>query len=278
MTAEPVELEKPAKRTEAEMLDLLRKRHTSEGRDNGAWAFMTHVRDESGFKATRTIDAIAMSLWESRGLELHGFEVKVSRADWLRELAHPEKADGYIGRVDRWWLVAAEGVAKAPEMPTGWGLMVAQGDKLRVAVQAPLLERTPEQKLISRSWLVCLLRSAGAVPKSRPEDIVAANEQGFRDGVESAKRNSSSYEQMYKTASQDLRTLRETVSAFQRESGLELRSYGEQVGERAAKIGQLVNSAMQGDQRLEASRQRLLSMAVELNRAAGDLRQLGGGE
>lgn len=46
------------------------------------WAILFDVGNATGGRATRRADAVAMSLWPSRGLELYGFEIKVSRADW----------------------------------------------------------------------------------------------------------------------------------------------------------------------------------------------------
>ncbi|HEY3924379.1 MAG TPA: hypothetical protein VGL75_07440 [Acidothermaceae bacterium] len=271
MTAETL-----TKRTESEMIALLRARHAPSGRDNGEWAFMTGVRNEAGFKATRTIDALALSLWESRGHELHGYEVKVSRSDWLRELADPAKADGFIARCDRWWLVAAEGVAKAAEMPTGWGLLVAQGDKLRAVVQAPKLPRTPEQRVIDRSWLVCLLRGAGAVPKSRPEDIEAARDAGFNAGVASHEGANKQWRDMYERCRDELTALRDSIRAFEREAGFTLSQYGDVTGERGARAGQLVRAALDGDRQLATEHSRLLRMAEEMTRAAERLREIAG--
>ena len=58
------------------------------------YAFLTEVRNSVGFSSkVRTADAMAMSLWPSRGLYMTGFEVKVSRADWKKELEQPEKAE-----------------------------------------------------------------------------------------------------------------------------------------------------------------------------------------
>ena len=45
-------------------------------------------------------DAVIMSLWPSRGLELHGVEIKVSRADWKREAADPAKAEAIAAYCD----------------------------------------------------------------------------------------------------------------------------------------------------------------------------------
>ena len=51
-----------------------------------AYAFFEEVRAQTGYAAGGSADGLALSLWPSRGIELHGFEVKVSRSDWLREL------------------------------------------------------------------------------------------------------------------------------------------------------------------------------------------------
>lgn len=71
------------------------------------YALMFEVRSGTGHSSqVRYADAMALGLWPSRGLELTGFEIKVSRSDWLRELKEPQKADR-IGRFcDRWYVVA----------------------------------------------------------------------------------------------------------------------------------------------------------------------------
>ena len=73
---------------------------------------------------------------------LHGFEVKVSRSDWLRELADPTKADAWKRFCDQWWLVCPPEVARADELPSGWGWMTYSNGKLRVRRHAPVA--TPE--------------------------------------------------------------------------------------------------------------------------------------
>ena len=65
-------------RTESDLTDALKARFCLP-----AWAFFPAVRNAAGFDANRTADGIAMSLWPSRGLEVYGFEIKVSRGDWL---------------------------------------------------------------------------------------------------------------------------------------------------------------------------------------------------
>ena len=65
----------------SELQAALVKRHPPE-----AWALCFEVGDATGGGHTRWADAVAMSLWPSRGLHLHGFEIKASRSDWVKEL------------------------------------------------------------------------------------------------------------------------------------------------------------------------------------------------
>jgi hypothetical protein len=137
---------------ESDMLALLAERHQAP-----AWAFLRHVANGTGRHQGRTADALAMSLWPSRGLELHGFEVKVYRSDWLRELKDPAKADEIASRCHRWWVVASStDVVKLEELPARWGLMVADGKGLKVAREAPLVEPVP----LDHVFLAAILRRA----------------------------------------------------------------------------------------------------------------------
>jgi len=57
------------------LFELLQKRFPSE-----EYACLPQVRNATGYSSViRTADAIAMSLWPSRGLDLHGFEFKSLR-------------------------------------------------------------------------------------------------------------------------------------------------------------------------------------------------------
>lgn len=126
---------------ESFMTNLLRLRYTAP-----EWAFMAQVRNGTGFtrKVTRTADALAMSLYPSRGLHLHGFEVKVSRSDFVKELKTPEKAEDIARFCSFWWIVAPDtNVAPVEMVPANWGLLVMKGDGLTVAKQATFKESAP---------------------------------------------------------------------------------------------------------------------------------------
>lgn len=60
-----------------------------------AWCLFAEVRNGTGAarRVDRYADGIAMSMFPSRGLSVLGFEIKVDRRDWMRELAQPDKAE-----------------------------------------------------------------------------------------------------------------------------------------------------------------------------------------
>lgn len=158
--------------TERNVLDLLAERHAAP-----EWAFLRHVANGTGGHKARTADGIAMNLWPSRGLELHGFEVKTYRSDWLRELSDPAKADEIASRCHRWWVVAGDDavVAQADLFPQTWGLMVVREEALTVVREAPPLTPAP----LTWEFLAGILRRA-AEAQARPERSPAiARARGF---------------------------------------------------------------------------------------------------
>jgi hypothetical protein len=132
-----------------------------------AFAFLPEFRGGTGWGRESRADAIAMHLWPSEGLHLIGFELKTSRADWLRELKQPNKADPIKQFCDRWYLVVDDAsivkhhpTLNETELPSDWGLMVPNYSsypyKLRVAQEAPRLKPEP----IDRLFLASLMRRA----------------------------------------------------------------------------------------------------------------------
>lgn len=225
------------KRTEGEMLGLLRQRYTEKAGNGDAWAFIEKVRDDAGFDARRTVDAMAMSLWPSRGLRLHGFEVKCSRNDWLRELKDPSKSESFMRYLDRWWLVAADATIVADgELPETWGMLVASGNRLVCKVEAPQLDPQP----IPRGMLASLLRSACRVAAATPADIVRAHD-------EARASSERLWEQRVKMAEQTVDKLRAEIRTFEREAGVSLNAWAGG-GDRVAQVGRALKAALDGEQ------------------------------
>lgn len=182
-----------------------------------AFALIAQVRDSTGASACRTADALAFSLWPSRGLGIEGFECKSSRSDWLKELSDPTKAAEFQTFCRRWWIVCgAPDLVQPGELPPTWGLMVpsANGQGLTVVTEAPMLEpRAPDLPL-----LCSIMRRMTDATMSREEhqDIVErvkadAHERGKQEATKAPEHG---YEQAY-------RNMLEKVRAFEKATGVD---------------------------------------------------------
>lgn len=155
----------PARETERSMLDRLRRRYGQTYR-NGPYVGRQFVVAEKvattpggSHDSARIADAIVLDTWgcahgeltdrerENRNwrdrYSIHGFEVKVSRSDWLTELADPEKAEAWGRYCHYFWLVAASKDIVRGDLPAGWGLLVPHGASLRAAVKPTRRDAQP---------------------------------------------------------------------------------------------------------------------------------------
>jgi len=122
-------------------------------------AIVFEVAQATGFDARRHLDAVVMDLWPSRGLQLHGIEIKVSLHDWRREKANPEKAEQIARFCDVFSVAAPKGLIPCNELPPAWGLIeIENSDQLPVR-QAKAPEKTAAEP-IGRPFLAAMLRAA----------------------------------------------------------------------------------------------------------------------
>lgn len=126
----------PAKVTERDVLDALRRRYTHKAGNGERYILAEHVRDSGAF-ARRTADLMVRDVWGSSRMALHGFEVKVSRSDWLTELRDPTKAETFKRHCDYWWLAVSDASIVRDDLPADWGLIVMAGGTMRIRKQAP---------------------------------------------------------------------------------------------------------------------------------------------
>jgi len=216
-----------------------------------SWAFLRHVNEGTGMQAGRIIDAVAMSLWPSRGLVLHGIEVKCHRSDWQRELAAPSKADFWFGAVHVFYVAAPPGVVKPEEVPAGWGFLEV-GDKVR-ALRDPDAREPPP---VSWKTLAALLRAAvragdGVVPLDEVEARVE-KQLGERLAREIDVERRRHREQLQRETE-----LRQAVMRFERAAGASVALCTE---EQARLAGQV----MRGEQVLDVVHERLTSTRTTL--------------
>lgn len=135
------------------------------------WAILWEVANSTGTNAKRRADAVMMSLWPSRGLELHGVEIKISRSDWKREAADPTKAEEIARFCDRWWVHTPKGLIEdISEIPPAWGLREYDGRAWRTVKEAELTEAQP----VTRSFLAAMLRRSDEVNKALASHVLEA--------------------------------------------------------------------------------------------------------
>ena len=149
---------------------------------------VAELANATGFACNRHADAVAFGCWPSTGLEIQGFEIKVARSDWLRELKNLEKHAAIARYCDRWWIVAPPDVVAKDEVPVGWGYMLAT-DKLVAKKPAPQLEAEP----ITRKFLAAVLRNAvSTIAMPGEHALQEAKSAGYRKGLEDGLRDGRS--------------------------------------------------------------------------------------
>jgi hypothetical protein len=118
-------------------------------------------------------------MWPSRGLELLGFEIKASRADWLRELANPAKAEPIAGYCDKWWIVAEVGCVRPDELPPLWGLMEYNSlGSIRKVVEPPVRQ---DVKPLDRSFVAAMMRRVGEMGEAEIKQRVKSAVSGLQE-------------------------------------------------------------------------------------------------
>ncbi len=201
------------------------------------YAFLRQVRNQTGFgRQIRTADALAMGLWPSRGMYLHGFEVKVSRSDWAHELKEPEKAEEIARFCHFWWLaVPDKAIVKEGELPVKWGLVEVGSGTPVVIKQAPFTE-TPQPPTIE--FFASLMRSVASedtaladVKTLMQKEIWAAEERGRKSAELIA-------ESQTKRQMEEYGTLKRSLEQFEKASGIRIDRYSEHF---SGEIGKAVN-------------------------------------
>jgi hypothetical protein len=183
------------------------------------WATFYEVAERTG-GGCRSADAIAMNLYASRGLRVHGFEIKASRSDWQRELKDPTKADPIMRHCDHWWIAARPGIVLDGELPPTWGLLELTGNGLRQKVAAPKLDAQP----MERPFIAALLRRAADRAARELHEAAEAKIVKEREAIEERIRRE------VERRTQQHSDLATAVAEFEEASGLKIQRYGDMKG------------------------------------------------
>lgn len=218
--------EAPAKMATPQLAAMLRVKY-----ERNRYALFFDVPDAVSLKQKRRIDALAFGLWASEGQALEGFELKVSRADWLREVKQVDKADPFIAVCDRFWLVTADNkIAKIDEIPACRGWMAATKSGLRV--QRPATQLPGCGDSLPRTFALGVMRKMQDDLLTSP-DVKAVIDERIK-GIRDRQQADTDY------ATSSLRRERDEavklVKDFEEESGINLNSW------RWGNVGSIVKS------------------------------------
>ncbi len=190
--------------------ELLRRRFASP-----EWALMEEVAPHTG-GGTRYADAVAMNLWKSRAHVIYGFEIKVSRGDWLHELRTPAKAEESVfDYCDGWYVVAPAGVIAEGELPVTWGYLEVQGGRVVERVKPPKLQ----PKVLDRRFFASLMRRGF-------EQIETLTELKMRQAVNEAQSKiNERVEKEIQQRSRHFSRVEEAIAEWEKATGLKFGSY-----------------------------------------------------
>jgi len=194
-----------------EVAARIAKRH-----DTYEWLFLEEMRNSTGFGATRSADAIAFKMYGD--LSIHGYEYKVTRSDWLKELQDPDKADTFKVYCDRWWLaVGDKDIVRPGELPPDWGLLVPYGKTMRVSRGAPELKPRPISRGMQASFMQRMYREAHSDETHQKE-----MEEARVKAKEHAECTAKSHVDM---AMQERDSALAGIVAFEKASGIKISEY-----------------------------------------------------
>lgn len=122
----------------SELLGRLQRHYIKPGENLPGGIFVPEVT--LGGAGGSRADALFVGFTSTRGRYLYGHELKVSRADWRRELDAAHKADPWVAQCHAWYVVAPSvEIVPAEELPHRWGLLVVDPKtktRLRTVVKA----------------------------------------------------------------------------------------------------------------------------------------------
>lgn len=224
-----------------------------------AWVLLCEARNQTGYsKRERYADALAMSMYPSRGIELIGFEFKSSRADVVRELQDPEKVEAIQQYCDKWYLVVGrKDLVGEDEVPVKWGLMVPHRGGLKIVKKAHSLESLEWP----RTFVASLLRNAS---KNNPQD--EALKKVEQDGFE---RGSDTQEFWAKRNKEELERLQVICTKFEEAAGVKLHGYMGDSGAERAGIAFKLAKELGVDRQLQHAK----NVARRFEQIAKDLRE-----
>ena len=250
------------KHTEATLTALLRAKYSGQ-----KWAFASQVADGTGYARSRTADGLAMGLWPSEGLHLHGFEIKVSRSDWLKEIQDPTKSLAFSRHCHFWWIVAPADIVKVEELPAEWGLQCpTTAGNLRVKKAA---SHCPQPVPVDHDFLAAIFRACLNNSPGEAE-IAAARKSGYDAGYSKGKEQSEKWGETDRTrAERELSGLKKSLADFEVASGITINMWdGRNLGNAVKLVTEVgIGGILNGLQNVKVQAEKIAERAGEAETA-----------
>lgn len=142
---------------------------------------MEEVANGTGAYRRRYADAIAMNLFPSRGMSIHGVEIKVSIGDLKKEIQQPEKAEEIARYCDFWYLAIPKGLADNVHLPMGWGVLELNGSgSLIEKIKPTKMEAAP----LDRTFVAALARRINQLDEATINATVQDRMRPYREKAE----------------------------------------------------------------------------------------------
>jgi len=235
-----------------------------------AHVLLENVANGTGFNVNRWADAIALSLWPSRGVYLAGIEIKISRGDWKRELDEPAKAAELQRFCRYWWIATPPKLVEISELPETWGLLEVHGKAVLTVRKAPKLEEQPPTTAI----MAAILRRAGEnweaatlarLKAAREELKPAPSDRELAARAISAEHNAKSLQRQ-------LDDMRAAADAFEKASGVSPFSRWDPAGGDPGQRGHAFRFTLELERDLERSADTFGHQATQLAKVIDRLR------
>lgn len=125
------------------LLEVLRRHYIKPSADWPGGIFIPECGINGPGPQSRA-DALYVGFTSTSGRLLVGHEIKVSRADWRKELDTVGKADFWADACHEWWIVApGPEIVPVEEVPNGWGLLYP-GRQMRMKVAKKAATKTAD--------------------------------------------------------------------------------------------------------------------------------------
>lgn len=140
------------------------------------WYLGFEVGNSTGSNCRRYADAVAINAYPSKGFEIRGFEIKVSKSDLKKELEEGAKADAIAKFCDYWFLVVPKGLTDTFTIPKTWGVIEYNNGTLRQKIKAEKL--TPEPPTVG--FLCAMLRGRERILNSTISELAKKEAESMK--------------------------------------------------------------------------------------------------